>query len=111
MKKTKWFIKNSKQYMAGSNPTPYQWLRAYIRFMWLSRCDGPYGEPKTVDYTKAEPLQLKPGILWTGIDSTTTNTVFEMKNICIWRDGTMRPGRGHNGDCKWNFDGQFWRHL
>lgn len=39
MSKTKWFITNSKQYMAGENPTAYQWVRAYIRFMWLSRKD------------------------------------------------------------------------
>lgn len=31
------------------------------------------------------------------------------ENICIWYDGTMHPHRGHNGDCKWEFDGQiFW---
>ena len=39
MSKIKWFIKNSKSYMKGSNPNLYQWIRAYIRFMWFSRKD------------------------------------------------------------------------
>jgi len=39
MGKTRWFIKHSKVYMSGQKTTPYQWLRAYVRFMWLSRKD------------------------------------------------------------------------
>lgn len=39
MSKTRWFIVNSNQYMANQNPTLYQWVRAYVRFMWLSRND------------------------------------------------------------------------
>lgn len=32
-------------------------------------------------------------------------------NICMWYDGTMRPAKGHNGGCRWGFDGQVWFHL
>lgn len=28
------------------------------------------------------------------------------QNICIWHDGTVRPLKGHNGNCKWTYDGQ-----
>jgi len=31
-------------------------------------------------------------------------------NIALWYDGTLRPGRGHNGTCRWGFDGQVWYH-
>ena len=34
-----------------------------------------------------------------------------IRNICMWYDGTMRPAKGHNGGCRWGFDGQVWFHL
>lgn len=33
-----------------------------------------------------------------------------IRNICIWYDGTLRPAKGHHGDCRWKFDGQVWYH-
>ena len=33
------------------------------------------------------------------------------QNICTWYDGTLRPAKGHNGGCRWRFDGQVWFHL
>lgn len=35
----------------------------------------------------------------------------EYVNICIWYDFTLKPMKGHNGNCRWKFDGQIWRHL
>ena len=31
-------------------------------------------------------------------------------NICIWFDGTIRPLKGHNGNCRWTYDGQVYYH-
>lgn len=39
MNKTKWFIRQSKTYTDGMNPNVFRWLRAYVKFMWLSRND------------------------------------------------------------------------
>ena len=33
------------------------------------------------------------------------------KNICVWFDGTLRPGRGHHGRCRWVYDGQVFSHT
>jgi hypothetical protein len=32
-------------------------------------------------------------------------------NICIWLDGTLRPMKGHRGNCRWLFDGQIHYHA
>ena len=32
------------------------------------------------------------------------------QNICIWFDGTIRPMKGHNGTCRWVYDGQVYYH-
>lgn len=34
----------------------------------------------------------------------------QVRNMCIWWDGTMRPMKGHMGNCRWKFDGYFWVH-
>ena len=44
-----------------------------------------------------------------GVIVGETTTV--IRNICTWYDGTMRPAKGHNGGCRWRFDGQVWFHL
>lgn len=33
-----------------------------------------------------------------------------IQNVAVWYDGTLRPGRGHDGTCRWGFDGQVWYH-
>ncbi len=33
------------------------------------------------------------------------------KNIAIWYDGTLRAAKGHQGECRWFFDGQIWYQL
>lgn len=59
-----------------------------------------------------DALAFKPeGIYTIGQHENVMNilTTTEVRNICIWYDGTMRPMRGHMGACKWEFDGQiFW---
>lgn len=83
-----------------------------MRLSWRTRkvMDIP-DEIKIPEYPFPQGLRLKPGRVWAGIDPTKTNHLLRLTNICVWYDGTMRPGRGHNGDCKWDFDGQIWWHL
>ena len=34
----------------------------------------------------------------------------QVKNACMWHDGTLRPMKGHNGLCRWHYDGQVFVH-
>ena len=44
-------------------------------------------------------------------DKLDTRGHFYCRNIAIWYDGTMRPARGHHGNCQWFYDGQVFYHL
>lgn len=52
----------------------------------------------------------KQGFKTVGAQKNVMNILTtEVKNICVWYDGTMHPARGHDGSCQWGFDGQvFW---
>jgi hypothetical protein len=67
---------------------------------------SPFGDPKNVEVAE-QTLTLKQGNLWY---PEAAQQPLEINNICLWYDGTLRPGRGHS-NCKWTFDGQIWRHL
>lgn len=34
-----------------------------------------------------------------------------LANIGVTHEGKILPKRGHDGTCKWFFDGQFWYHV
>lgn len=72
--------------------------------------ETPYGDLKEVDVAE-QTLTLKPGPIWSGIDPAKGPDMTVYQNVCVWWDGTLRPGRGHSGNCKWRFDGQFHIHL
>lgn len=35
----KWFITNSKKYLAPEKPSAYRWVKAWVKFEWLCRHD------------------------------------------------------------------------
>jgi hypothetical protein len=55
-----------------------------------------------------QDLTFKPMNFWYPSRSLQET---EYINICIWYDFTLKPMKGHNGNCRWKFDGQIWRHL
>jgi len=71
-----------------------------------------------------QTLYFKPGKIWSGIDpSDGIKTIgvhpqlmnilqTTAENVCRWHDGTLRPRKGHYGDCHWKFDGSiFWHDI
>lgn len=40
-----------------------------------------------------------------------TANVMMTQNIAVWFDGTLRPAKGHNGNCRWFYDGQVFYHT
>lgn len=40
----------------------------------------------------------------------TRGTLF-CENVAIWHDGTLKPQKGCNAQCKWQYDGQIFRHY